>query len=286
MKIIRLPYIFVIGNEKGGAGKTTCSMHLISALLERGLKVGSIDTDSRQHSLTTYIQNRKVYNNKNPDKQVPMPIHYLIIESTKDITEQCNMEEQKQFEDVMSKLRNESEVIIIDTPGRHSFLSCLAHSCADVIITPINDSFLDIDVLAKVDPDSLKVIAPSIYSQMVWEQKINKSKRGGSSIEWVVIRNRLSSLDARNKRNISYVLDQLAKRVSFKNVVGFSERVIFKELFLQGLTLLDLTKVRYGKSLNISHIAARQELREFVNSLNIEKIVEESIKIRQENVAI
>ncbi len=138
----------------------------------------------------------------------------------------------------------------------------------------MNDSFLDIDVLAKIDAKSFKVITPSIYSQMVWEQKMRKTQRCGISIEWVVLRNRLSNLDAINKRNINYVLEQLAKRICFKNVSGFSERVIFKELFLDGLTLLDLTQVKLSRSLNIAHVAARQELRDFLNCINIDKIID------------
>ena len=165
---------------------------------------------------------------------------------------------------------------MIDTPGSHSFLSCLAHSYADTVVTPINDSFVDMDVMAKIDSES-KIIAPSIYSQMIWTQKMERAKRDGKSIEWVVMRNRLSNLDAVNKRNVSNVLNDLAKRISFKVVPGFSERVIFKELFLQGLTLLDLTKANFGKPFNMSHVAARMELREFMNSLDIDNLINEKV---------
>lgn len=269
-KEITLPYIFVIGNEKGGAGKTTVAMHLIAALLDNNLKVGSIDTDSRQHSLTTYIQNRNAYNDKHGNNKVPVPLHFLVTKGDN----KFENDECKQFENILNELKQKSDVIVIDTPGSYSTISCLAHSYADTIITPVNDSFLDIDVLAKIDAKSFKVITPSIYSQMVWEQKMRKTQRCGVSIEWVVVRNRLSNLDAINKRNINYVLEQLAKRICFKNASGFSERVIFKELFLNGLTLLDLTQVKLSRSLNIAHVAARQELRDFLNCINIDKIID------------
>jgi chromosome partitioning protein len=266
------PYIFVVGNEKGGAGKTTCSMHLITGLLEKGLRVASLDTDCRQHSLTRYIQNRENYNTKNTDKPVPMPHHFLLKESVAQNIPEREKEEKYLFEQMLQDAKNKADVIVIDTPGSHSFLSCLAHSYADTVVTPINDSFVDMDVMAKVDSDG-KIISPSIYSQMIWTQKMERAKRDGKSIEWVVMRNRLSNLDAANKRNVSKVLDDLAKRISFQVVPGFSERVIFKELFLQGLTLLDLTKANFGKPFNMSHVAARMELREFMKSIGIDDLI-------------
>lgn len=273
MKQINLPYIFVVGNEKGGAGKTTCSMHLIAGLLSHGLKVSSIDIDCRQHSLTRYVQNREMYNTKNPDHPVPTSTHFLLQESKLENISSKEQEELKQFDDIFLQAKAKSDVIVIDTPGSYSFLSRYAHSHADTVITPINDSFLDLDVLAKVNPDNLSIVEPSIYSQMLWEQKMQRAKRDRGSIEWIVMRNRLSNLDATNKRNVATVLENLSKRVSFRVAPGFSERVIFRELFLHGLTLLDLTNANYDKSLSMSHVAARQELREFLKCLDIDNIL-------------
>ena len=268
MKEDNKPYIFVIGNEKGGAGKTTCSMHLIIGLLEQGYKVASMDTDSRQHSLTNYLDNRKAYNQKNIEQQVQMPLHFHLGESTEKTVETRESDDKARFEAALAEAKEHADYIVIDTPGSHSFLSKLSHSHADTIITPINDSFLDLDVMAKVN-GSLNIISPSIYSQMIWEQKMQRASRDCGTIEWIVLRNRLSSLDAVNKRKVGEVLEQLAKRISFKIAPGFSERVIFRELFLQGLTLLDLTKINYEKNFSISHVAARQELRDFLSYLKI-----------------
>lgn len=268
MKENNQPHIFVVGNEKGGAGKTTCSMHLIIGLLDQGYKVASLDTDSRQHSLTTYLNNRTAYNQKNTAKQVQMPLHFHLAESTGITLEERERDDKARFEEALATAKECADYIVIDTPGSHSFLSKLSHSHADTIITPINDSFLDLDVMAKVN-DSLNIVCPSIYSQMIWEQKMQRAARDSGTIEWVVVRNRLSSLDAVNKRKVGEVLDQLAKRISFKVAPGFSERVIFRELFLQGLTLLDLTKINYDKTFSISHVAARQELRDFLSYLKI-----------------
>jgi len=270
MSIKKLPYVFVVGNEKGGAGKTTCSMHLIVSLLEKNYKVSSIDVDCRQGSLTRYIENRERYNQQNPAIKVPMPYHIILKESIEENKTQKYKEEKEYFEKLISDIKSKSDFIVIDTPGSHSNLSSLAHSHADTVITPINDSFIDIDVMAKIDGESFKVIGPSIYSQMIWEQKLERAKRDQGSIDWVVMRNRLSSIDAQNKRNVAMVLDELAKRISFRQAPGFGERVIFRELFLQGLTLLDLTKSNYEKSFSLSHVAARQELRDFLSSLKLD----------------
>ncbi|MFY9589768.1 division plane positioning ATPase MipZ [Rickettsia endosymbiont of Halotydeus destructor] len=264
------PYIFVVGNEKGGAGKTTCSMHLIVALLYQGYKVATIDIDSRQASLTNYLKNRELYNKQNPDKQVVSPQHFHLPESLKENKGDEEEEQKIIFEKALTEASN-ADYIIIDTPGSHTFLSRLAHSYADTIITPINDSFLDLDVIAKINAKD-GIISPSIYSQMIWEQKMQRASRDKGSIEWIILRNRLSNLDAVNKRRVANVLNDLAKRISFKLADGFSERVIFRELFLQGLTLLDLKNARYDRVFSTSHVLARQELRNFLSFLGIKPV--------------
>lgn len=263
------PKIFVIGNEKGGAGKTTCSMHLIIGLLDKGYKIASIDTDSRQHSLTTYINNRKAYNQKNPESKVDMPLHFHLKEVINDSVQEKEKQEKIQFDQVFNMAKNHADFIVIDTPGSHTNLSRIAHSHADTVVTPINDSFIDLDVMAKIDSETLDTSSPSIYSQMLWEQKMERASRDRGSIDWVVVRNRLGSLDAQNKRNVEQALKKLSKRISFKVAPGFSERVIFRELFPHGLTLLDLKKANFTKSFSMSHVAARQELRTFLDSLGV-----------------
>jgi chromosome partitioning protein len=265
----KFPYIIVVGNEKGGAGKTTCSMHLIVSLLEKGYKVSSIDADCRQSSLTSYMNLREKYNEANPDHKVLMPDHYLLKTSKEDSQKIRDLEEKEHFENILANAMKNSEYIVIDTPGTYTNLSSIAHSFADTVVTPINDSFVDLDVMAKIDGKTMKVLSPSIYSAMVWEQKLEKAKRDQGSVDWVVIRNRVSSHNATNKKNVEKVLGDLAKRISFRLAAGFGERVIFRELFLQGLTLLDLKKAKHDKKLTISHVAAKHELRMLLQNLGL-----------------
>lgn len=267
-------HIIIIGNEKGGAGKTTTSMHLIISLLKLGFKVTSMDADCRQKSLTRYLENRYSYSKKH-NIELLSPKHFDLNESMEQHVEKKRIQEHQQLQQLVnSELNSDNpcDFLIIDTPGSNTILSTYAHSLADTVITPINDSFLDLDVLAQIEADTYKIIKPSFYSQTIWEQKMNKAKNSNGEINWLVMRNRLSSLNAKNKQRMEEVLDKLSGRLGFRVASGFNERVIYRELFLQGLTLLDIKSGITGVNLSLSHIAAKQELNNFLQFLNIKKI--------------
>ena len=264
-------HVIIVGNEKGGSGKTTTSMHLITALMRLDLKVGSIDIDARQRSLTRYIENRKQTMEEHHTR-LPMPTHRLVPKSTSNVKQDAEDEERERFETAINELLPVCDFIVIDGPGNDTHLSRLAHSYADTIITPINDSFMDLDLLGKVDGSTLKVLRPSIYSEMIWEQKLKRAKRDGGNIEWIVMRNRLSNIDARNKRFMTRAVQELSRRIGFRIAPGFSERVIFRELFLQGLTVLDVMDTSANVRVSLSHVAARQEIRDLLASLDLPKV--------------
>jgi chromosome partitioning protein len=250
------PYMIVLGNEKGGTGKSTVAMHVITALLWQGYKVGSIDVDARQGTLTRYVENRR-HRMKSSGLDLPISDHQPIYRSQRESVSEAQQEEQSRFSETIELFRDK-DFIVIDTPGSDTYLSRLAHSYADTLITPLNDSFIDLDMLVRISPDSLDILRPSTYSEMVWDQKKQKAMRDSGSIDWIVLRNRLSSIHSRNKEEMERVLQALAKRIGFRLVPGFGERVIFRELFLSGLTLLDLRKT--NTPMTLSHVAAKQEL--------------------------
>jgi chromosome partitioning protein len=283
-----MAHIIVVGNEKGGSGKTTTAMHLIISLMKLGFSVGSIDLDSRQQSLGRYIENRKQYATK---KQIELeiPEHITLQKSVLNNRDEAEKEDEVNFTAAYQILANK-DFIVIDTPGSDASLGRIAHSYANTVITPINDSFVDLDLIGNVNADTLDSIRPGIYSAMLWEQKMKKASRDKSEIKWFVVRNRLSFLDAINKRNIEVSLEKLAKRFGFKIAPGFGDRVVFKELFLLGLTLHDAAKCDDIR-MSTSVIAARQELRDFINALDIKAVSERlsaekpEVNIYQEAVA-
>lgn len=275
-------HIIVVGNEKGGSGKTTTTMHLMVALLRLGFKVGSMDIDARQRSLTRYLENRKNTMVKE-NSPLPSPHHIVITKSPFTTLADTEEDERDRFTRGLAKLLVTCDFVVIDAPGNDTFMARLAHSYADTVITPVNDSFVDLDVLGSIDGMTMEVQKPSIYSEMLWEQKLQRARRDGGTIDWVVMRNRLSNIDARNKRLITKVMEDLSKRLGFRQAPGFSERVIFRELFLLGLTVLDVLETTKAGTLSMSHLAARQEVRELLKALRIPAIERRVLELRSDN---
>jgi chromosome partitioning protein len=259
------PYIIVLGNEKGGTGKSTVTMHVITALLWKGYTVGSIDVDARQGTLSRYIENRQ-HRVEDSKLALPLPHHTSVFRSSLENAPDAREEEEREFARALEHHQNCS-FIVIDTPGSDTYLSRLAHSYADTLITPLNDSFIDLDMLVRVDPDSLTILHPSTYAEMVWDQKKQRAMRDGGKIDWIVLRNRVASIHSRNREEMERVLGALAKRIGFRLMPGFGERVIFRELFLNGLTLLDMRVT--GMPMTLSHLAAKQELTALIDGLTL-----------------
>ncbi len=252
------PYVIVVGNEKGGTGKSTTAMHLIVALMRVGYKVGSIDLDERQSTLTRYIANRRAYSEAS-GLPLLMPEHRHIERTIAKTKADAEVRERAKlcqaFQDLM-----DCNFVVIDTPGSDSYLSHLAHENADTLVTPLNDSFVDIDMLARIDRVRREVQAPSPYSKMVWENNNRRVIAGRPPVDWIVMRNRLTHIESRNKREIAGLMMQLAQRIGFRVAPGFGERVIFRELFLKGLTVLDNEAEDPDLPPNPSHDSARSEI--------------------------
>jgi chromosome partitioning protein len=262
------PFVIVLGNEKGGTGKSTLSMHILVHLLRMGFKVGSVDVDARQGTFSRYLENREAYS-RNNNLNLLMPDHIALNRSTLDSREEAEAEEREITKKTFYGFKD-YDFVVVDTPGNDTYISRLAHSHANVIITPVNDSFIDLDVLMKIKDLEKNQISPSHYAEMVWNQKKERLIRDKVTIDWIVIRNRLSNLASRNKEEMWRVLNLLSKRIGFRIGEGFAERVIFRELFLTGMTVLDLEDT--GQTLALSHVAARQELRCLLNMLNLPQL--------------
>jgi chromosome partitioning protein len=254
------PKIIVFGNEKGGSGKSTAAVQVAIGLLRAGHKIATLDLDARQGTLSRYMSHRETHGD------LPMPAHAAILPSTLNDKTEAAKADREALESQIAAFPD-CAFVIADTPGNDTNLSRLAHARADTLITPINDSFVDFDLLARVDPATRKILGPSVYAELVWDRRKERAMAGGAPIDWIVMRNRLGHSEARNKREMGEALEELAKRIGFRTAPGFGERVIFRELFLTGLTLFDLGAGVGGPPLAMSHLAGRQEARTLIDAI-------------------
>lgn len=262
-----MAHIIVVGNEKGGSGKSTTCMHVATALARLGFRVGALDLDLRQKSFGRYIENRIAYNRR-AGLHLPTPDYRDLPEVDPATLQPGENPYDARLSAAVAALDPVSDFIVIDCPGSHTRLSQVAHSLADTLISPLNDSFVDFDLLARIDPETNKVKGPSIYAEMVWNARQLRAQAGLKPIDWIVLRNRMGAQQMHNKRKVGAALEELSRRIGFRVAPGFSERVIFRELFPRGITLLDLRDTGVDQ-LNISNIAARQEVRDLVRELNL-----------------
>ncbi|MBW8742944.1 MAG: AAA family ATPase [Sphingomonas sp.] len=245
----------IFANEKGGSGKSTSAVHTAVALAARGHKVAALDLDTRQRTMARYLDNRVALIQRDGLK-LAMP-RYDTFDPTQNVS----------IEDHMNAIADGADFLVVDTPGRDDPFVRGALVTADTLVTPINDSFVDLDLIGQVDPDNYKVQRPSFYAELVWQARKLRAMRDGGTVDWVVLRNRLQHLEARNMRRVAAALAELSKRVGFRVIPGLSERVIYRELFPKGLTLLDLGAI--GEDAGLAHVAARGELRELIAGLQL-----------------
>jgi chromosome partitioning protein len=252
------PHRIVFANEKGGTGKSTTAVHVAIALAYRGARVAAIDLDPRQRTLFRYFENRAETERR---RGIALP------GAAFGVFEGGGADELDAF---TAELGAGRDFVIFDTPGRDDPLARHVATHADTLITPLNDSFVDFDLIGQVDAENFKVKRLSFYAELIWEARKKRAMAsisgGRREMDWVVVRNRTHNVEARNQKRIDDALVELSRRVGFRIAQGLSERVIYRELFPSGLTLLD--KGQLGE-LGTSHLVARQELRELVAGLNL-----------------
>ena len=248
-------HVIVVANEKGGTGKSTTAVHIGVALALAGKRTALIDLDSRQRTSARYLENRWNHAQRIGIK-LAGPAAVVVADG-----DNAEAELAHRFEQAMRQ-----EFVIVDSPGRDSALARAAMARADTLVTPINDSFVDFDLIGEVDGENFEVKKPSFYAELVWEARTRRAREEGRTMDWVVLRNRLSTLDARNKQRVGAALEALSRRIGFRVLPGLSERVIFREFFPRGLTLLDRAALT---DFSLSHVAARNELRALIAGLNL-----------------
>ena len=233
-------------------------MHVAVALAYQGAKVAAIDLDPRQRTLHRYLENRAETERRRAIRLPGARFAVFRGETVEALDQLCD------------EYGQDHDFLIFDTPGRDDAFARHVATRADTLVTPLNDSFVDFDLIGQVDAETFKVRKLSFYAELIWEARKTRAmatlQEGRRQMDWVVVRNRSGHVEMRNMRRLDQALTELSKRVGFRIAQGLSERVIYRELFPSGLTLLD--KGQLGE-LGTSHLVARQELRELVAGLNL-----------------
>jgi chromosome partitioning protein len=243
-------HVIVFANEKGGTGKSTTAVHVAVALAAQGRSVAALDLDHRQKTLARYLENRAATMQRR-GVELPQP-SFAVVDG------------EESFEAKLAEATAAADFVVIDTPGRDDPIARRAATLANTLVTPMNDSFVDFDLIGQVDAETYKVSRPSFYSELIWDARKARAKTDGATIDWIVLRNRMQHIEARNMRRVGEALIALSKRVGFRIIPGLGERVIYRELFPSGLTMLDIGQI---PDIGLGHVAARQELRELVAGL-------------------
>lgn len=258
--------VIVVGNEKGGAGKSTLAIHIATALLHGQARVAVLDLDLRQQTLGHFFSNRAKWLAAN-GAEAPMPMEHAVSSSGDALAKASDAEQLARFDAAFAELSQAADFVLIDTPGSDTAISRAAHARADLIVTPMNDSFVDFDMLGVVDPVTLDLKRHSLYAETVWACRKQRATVERKQIDWVVLRNRLAPTEARNRRRLDERVEALSKKVGFRVGPGLRDRVIYRELFPFGLTVADLSTAIRPVAMGLQHVAARQELRALMVAL-------------------
>lgn len=249
--------IIVFANEKGGTGKSTLAMHVIVGLLRMGKKVATFDLDYPQGTLTRYLENREAFL-KDMGTPVPLPQHTHWDEETARIYT---------LRGQIEKIKNFVDIIVIDTPGSAHELTQEAMILADTLITPLNDSLIDLDVLAHIDTNTLKIKGPSHFSQKVWSTRQQRMIERKPPLNWIIVRNRLTYNKSKNAQLMMMLLNALSRRIHYTLASGVSERVVYRELFLKGLTMMDLKENGLNMPTSVSAVSGKQEIMNLIQNI-------------------
>ena len=268
-----MAHIIVMGNEKGGTGKSTTCMHVATALARMGHRVGALDLDLRQRSFARYIENRRAFVAREA-RALPCPDYRDLPEVDAANLDPGENPYDHRLSVAVAALETEVDFIVIDCPGSHTRLSQVAHSLADTLVTPVNGSSMDLALLGRFNPVTRRLTEPGCFAELVRDLREERHRRGMKSIDWIVVKNRIRDSENRQLERIDPLLEQLAKALDFRLGHGFGERVTYRELFTFGLTHLDRS---YFPNLTRTDIPTEQELTQLMTDLDLpEQVVAES----------
>ncbi len=247
-------HIIVFANEKGGVGKSTSAFHTCIALCNAGERVAALDVDLRQLTLHRALWARQE-SEREYGVRLPGPEQIMLVQQN-----------ENELEEKLRMARIHSSFIIIDVGGHDSPIARRAIFMADTIVTPVNDSFIDLDMLGRIDPRTGELKTLGNFARLVEHLKEPGMALRQKPIDWVVMQNRSRSLGTKNERKVRDALTKIAPIAGFRLVPGLRERVTYRELFPLGLTLFDLDAI---PDLGRAQPAAREEIWAMLRSLNL-----------------
>jgi chromosome partitioning protein len=248
--------IITVANEKGGVGKSTVAFHLAVALADTGHKVLAIDLDRRQQSLTRAFTNRGG-TAKRLGIRLPLPRHVVL--------------QNQSGAGLCQELQRtawDCDFVVVDAAGHDSPMARRAIALADLLVSPVNSSFVDLDLLGRFHPVSNKLQGPGCFAMMVSELRQARIDAGMPALDWLVLQNRKRREVSKNQGQVEKALTQLAQRLDFRIGSGLFERVAYRELFLLGLTHLDLRRI---PELARTKVAAATEVMALLDDLEIDE---------------
>lgn len=250
----RRGHIIVFANEKGGVGKSTTAFHTCIALCNAGESVAALDVDLRQLTLHRALWARQE-SERDFGVSLPTPEQIMLVQQN-----------ENELETKLQMARIHHSFIIIDVGGHDSPIARRAIFMADTIVTPVNDSFIDLDMLGRIDPRTgdLKILGN--FARLVEHLKEPGVALRPRALDWVVMQNRSRNFATRNERKVLEALEKIAPVAGFRLVPGLRERVTYRELFPMGLTLFDLEAIPGLSKLQPN---AREEIWAMLRALNL-----------------
>ena len=224
-------HLIVFANEKGGVGKSTLAFHTAIALADAGKKVACIDLDYAQATLSRGLTNREA-TCRLLKTWLPMPRHTALAQPSGGYLSQ-----------EIARIGSDCDFILLDAAGSDTPITRRAIAMADTLVTPVSCSFADLDVLGQFDAHSLRLIRLGHFSRLVQALIGARHELHLPAPDWIVMPNRNRPASSHNEAVARKALSRLAKKAGFRLGEGLGDRVAFRELFLFGLTHIDLKRI-------------------------------------------
>jgi len=247
--------VITVANEKGGAGKTTLAAHIAVSLASAGYRVLAIDLDRRQRSLSRFFASRDA-TARRLGVGLPMVRHIVLNQTSGAML----------FQEI-ARAGPDCQVVVIDAPGADSPIVRRAIAMADKLVTPVNLSFVDLDLLAHFNPVTQDYVSPGCFAEAVQGLAATRAEMGMAATDWIVVPNRIRSGSDKARESCFTALRRLTMQVGFRLGTGLGERAAFRELQLLGLTQLDLQHI---PALPRAHSVARKEILRLHSELRLD----------------